>query len=161
MKYNIYLGRKEEFIGTTRDRNHIPDLILEHFRKEGYKQFSQIYEWVLMGAMEQAEKLLRVDENDTTPLSELFKQSKVVEVDEVPYEDLVYEHIAPEIGEDYDLIEAANFEINKGVQAKYGEPFGYHLVVEVTETKEVARIRRKLQLDYSDKHIPSEEEEED
>lgn len=161
MKYNIYLGRKEEFIGTTRDRNHIPELILEHFRKEGYKQFRQIYEWVLMGAIEQAEELLRENENDTTPLCELFKQSKAVEVDEVPYEDLVYQHIAPEIGEDYDLIEAANFEIHKGAQAKYGEPFGYHLVVEITETKEVARIRRKLQLDYSDKHIPSEEEEEE
>ena len=117
--------------------------------------------WVILGVIEAAEDLLRADENNATPLCELFKQSKAVEVDEVTYEDLVYEHIAPEIGEDYDLIEAANFEIHKGVQAKYGEPFGYHLVVEVTETKEVARIRRKLQLDYSDKHIPSEEEEEE
>lgn len=160
MKYNIYLGRKEEFIGTTRDRNHIPDLILDHYRKEGYKQFGAM-DWIMLGVIEKAEELLHENENDTTPLCELFKQSKAVEVDEVTYEDLVYEHIAPEIGEDYDLIEAANFEIHKGAQAKYGEPFGYHLVVEITETKEVARIRRKLQLDYSDKYIPNENEEEE
>ena len=160
MKFTILFGKRDEFVECTRDRGHIEDLILEHFKREGYKSTTKFGDIIAETSWTVGD-LLETDCKCEARLCDLFEQARKDEIGDWTYEDLVCMGYAPEIGEDYDLIEASNFEIYKGCQTRYGESDYYHIVVEVTEEKEVARIRKKLRLDYSDKYIPEDEEEEE
>ena len=160
MKFTILFGKRDEFVECTRDRGHIKDLILEHFKREGYKSTPE-FNHIITDTSWNAEALLETDCKCEARLCDLFEQTREDEIGDWTYEDLIYSGYAPEIEEDYDLIEASNFEIYKGCQTRYGESNYYHIVVEVTEEKEVNRIRRKLIRNYEDRQLPPDDDEGD